>query len=49
MKLDTSPQTSELTPPKNITPASSTVINAILILLPPTLLFIGLYSGAIRP
>jgi hypothetical protein len=49
MKIDTSPQTSELTPPKNITPSSQTVINGILILLPLTLLIIALYSGAIRP
>ncbi len=49
MKIDPRPQTSELTPPANITPSSSTVINAIIILSPLTLLLIALYSGAIRP
>ena len=49
MKVNTSPQTSELTPPQNITPSSQTVINGILILLPLTLIIVGLYSGAIRP
>jgi hypothetical protein len=49
MKIDTNPQTSELTPPKNITPATSTVFKAIAILSPLTILFIALYSGAIRP
>jgi hypothetical protein len=49
MKIDTQPQKSELIPPKNITPATSTVLKALAILAPPTILFIALYSGAFRP
>jgi hypothetical protein len=43
------PQTSELNPPQNITPSTQTTINGILILLPLSLILIGLYSGAIHP
>jgi hypothetical protein len=38
---------SELNPPENITPSIGTVINAILILTPLSLVLIGFYSGAI--
>lgn len=46
MKIDTSPQTSELNPPENITPSVSTTISGILLLLPLFLLIVGVYSGA---
>ncbi len=42
-----SPQSSELNPPDNITPSIQTTINGILILLPLSLLIVGIYSGAI--
>ncbi len=38
---------SELNPPENITPSIGTTINAILILLPLSLLLLGFYTGAI--
>jgi hypothetical protein len=38
---------SELNPPENITPSIGTTINAILILLPLSLILIGFYTGAI--
>jgi hypothetical protein len=38
---------SELNPPENITPSIGTVINAILILTPLSLVLIGFYTGAI--
>jgi hypothetical protein len=49
MKIDTRPQTSELTPPKNITPSTSTVLKSLAILAIPTVIFILLYSEAVRP
>jgi hypothetical protein len=42
-------QTSELNPPENITPSINTTLSGILILLPLTLLLIGLYFGVINP
>jgi hypothetical protein len=38
---------SELNPPENITPSIGTTINAILILLPLSLILLGFYTGAI--
>jgi hypothetical protein len=38
---------SELNPPENITPSIGTVINAILIFTPLTLVLLGFYTGAI--
>jgi hypothetical protein len=40
---------SELNPPENTTPSVGTTINGILILLPLSLLIIGLYFGVINP
>ncbi|AFY91661.1 hypothetical protein [Chamaesiphon minutus] len=40
---------SELNPPDNITPSIGTTINGILILLPLTLILVGLFSGVINP
>ena len=38
---------SELNPPQNITPSMGTTIKGILLLLPLTLLIVGLYSGGL--
>ncbi|WP_310487627.1 purine permease [Chamaesiphon sp. VAR_69_metabat_338] len=40
---------SELNPPDNITPSIGTTINGILILLPLTLVIVGLFFGVINP
>lgn len=40
---------SELNPPENITPSTGTTLNGILILLPLSLLLVGLYAGVINP
>jgi hypothetical protein len=40
---------SELNPPENTTPSVGTTINGILILMPLSLLIIGLYFGIINP
>ncbi|MGL5806217.1 MAG: purine permease [Xenococcaceae cyanobacterium] len=44
----TSRQTSELNPPKNITPSVGTTINGILILLPLSLFLLGLFTGLLN-
>ena len=40
---------SELNPPDNTTPSVGTTINGILILMPLSLLIIGLYFGILNP
>ncbi len=40
---------SELNPPQNITPSTGTVLSALAVLLPITLLFLGLFTGMINP
>jgi hypothetical protein len=47
MAVDTT-HNSELNPP-DITPSIGTTINSILILLPLTLILIGLYAGTLNP
>jgi hypothetical protein len=47
MAVDTS-HNSELNPP-DITPSIGTTINSILILLPLTLILVGLYAGMLNP
>jgi hypothetical protein len=43
------PRKSELNPPENITPSVGTTVSGILVLLPLTIILIGLYSGAFKP
>ena len=45
----TSNHKSELNPPDNTTPSVGTTVNGILILMPLSLLIIGLYFGIINP
>ncbi len=40
---------SELHPPENITPSTGTVFSALAVLLPITLLFLGLFTGILNP
>ena len=49
MKASSNSHASELNPPKNITPSIGTTINAILILLPLSLILLGLFTGVINP
>ncbi len=44
-----SSKSSELNPPENITPSAKTVFSALAVLLPITLLFLGLFTGALNP
>jgi hypothetical protein len=43
------PRKSELNPPENITPSVGTTLSGIMVLLPLTIVLIGLYSGAFKP
>ena len=45
----TNSHNSELNPPENTTPSVGTTINGILILMPLSLVIIGLYFGVINP
>ncbi|WP_373542232.1 purine permease [Chamaesiphon sp.] len=49
MKTSSNSHASELNPPENITPSIGTTINGILILLPLTLVLVGLFSHVINP
>jgi len=49
MKVSSNSHASELNPPENITPSIGTTINAILILLPLSLILLGLFTGVINP
>ena len=49
MKASSNSHASELNPPENITPSIGTTINAILILLPLSLILLGLFTGVINP
>ncbi len=40
---------SELHPPENITPSTGTVFSALAVLVPITLLFLGLFTGVLNP
>jgi hypothetical protein len=42
-------KSSELHPPDNITPSTGTVFSALAVLLPITLLFLGLFTGVLNP